>query len=375
MNSVVLKENFKEGLLVAERIASKSPSLPILNNLLVSTKTNALEISSTDLEMGVRYTILSKNELEGMVVVPSRSLPQFVGLVPGPQIILKTKERGLEVESGEFRAVFKTLSAEDFPIIPSLKGGEEFMDIETRSFCQGLSSVVNFVGQTQMRPEISGVFFLFQKNTLKLVSTDSFRLAEKTLYFKKENTKERSLILPQKTARELVSIFSERGGKMRIFFSPTQVLFDYSVEGQPQEPKIQLVSRVIEGEYPRYQDVIPASEKTKAVVDREEFLNHVKAASVFSGKMNDVRVALDPSKQRIEIVSRKTDLGENTSFLKGQLTGEKVEISFNWRFLGEGLAQMKSEKVEFGATTEDGPATIKPLGEEGYLYVVMPIKA
>lgn len=375
MNSVVLKENFKDGLLVAERIASKSPSLPILGNILISTKANALEISSTDLEIGVRYTILSKNESEGMAVVPSRALPQFIGLVPGPQIMLASKTQGLEVESGEFRAVFKTLSAEDFPIIPPLKGGEEFVDVETRALCQGLSSVVNFVGQTQVRPEISGVFFLFQKNTLRLVSTDSFRLAEKTLYFKKENVKERSFILPSKTARELISIFQERGGKMRIFFPPTQVLFDYSLEGQPQEPKIQLVSRVIEGEYPKYQDVIPSSEKTRAVVNREELLNHVRASSVFSGKMNDVRLAFDPSKQRIEIVSKKVDLGENTSFLKGQLTGDGVEISFNWRFLGEGLAQMKSEKVEFGATTEDGPALIRPLGQDGYLYVVMPIKA
>lgn len=375
MNSSVLKEKLKEALLVAERVASKSLSLPILGNILISTKANFLEVSSTDLEIGIRYKILSKNEADTQVVVLSKSLSQFIGIIPGPQVVLKTNNHGLLVESDDFHAQFKTLSAEDFPIIPSPKESEELVELETKAFCQGMASVMNFTGQTQMRPEISGVFFLFQKNMLKLASTDSFRLAENTMYLKKEVGKETSFILPAKAARELVSVLGERAGSTKIFFSATQVIFDYSIEGASQEPKIQIVSRLIEGEYPKYQDVIPANVGTKAVLKREEFLNHVKAASVFSGKMNDVRVLVDPARKGVEINSKNADLGENTSFLKGQVRGDRIEVAFNWRFLGDGLSQIKSEEVELGITTEDGPAILRPIQDEKYLYVVMPIKA
>lgn len=375
MNSIILKEKLKEGLGVAERIASKSPSLPILNSILICTKPNGVEFCSTDLEMGVRYGVLAKNEKEGMVVLPPRAIAQFVALIPSEQITLKTIEAGLSVGGGEFRATIKTLGAEEFPIIPALKGSEEAIEIETPALCRGLAQVVNFTGQTQARPEISGVLFLFQKNTLKLVSTDSFRLAEKTIYFKKESAKETSFILPAKTARELISIFAERREKTKIYISPTQVIFDYSPEGQPQEPHIQLVSRVIDGEYPKYQDVIPSSPKTKAIVDREEFLNHIKAASVFAGKTNDVSLVLDPLKQQIEISARSADVGENNSSLKAQIQGPKVEAAFNWRFLGDGLSQFRGEKIEFSATLEDGPAMLKPTTQdEAYLYVVMPVR-
>ncbi len=375
MDHLVLQENLKEGLLVTERISSKSPSLPILGNVFIDAHQNSIELNATDLEMGIRYKILAKGKTEGQAVVSPGALSQFLSALPGLNIALRTQDHNLRVETGEFSALFRALDPEDFPIIPTPKGSEEFLDIETPTLCQGLASVVNFVGQTQARPEISGVLFLFQGDTLKLVSTDSFRLAEKTLFLKTGSVQERSFIVPQKAARELISIFGERKGKTRIFFSPTQIFFDYTLEGEPQEPKIQMVSRLIEGEYPRYQDVIPTATATCAIVDREVFLNHVKASSVFAGKTNDVHVIFDPAVKQLRLSSKSVDLGENISSFSGEVTGERTEISFNWRFLSDGLSQMKSEKVEFCATTEDGPAILKPLEGEGYVYVVMPIKA
>ncbi len=375
MNSSLLRENLKEGLLVAERIASKSSTLPILGNVLLSAATNSLEISVTDLEIGMRYQILAKTQALGLAVISPKTLSQFLGAANGQQVLLKKNEHGLEVECGEFHATCKVLNNEDFPIIPAVKGDEQFLEIDTLQLCQGLALVVNFTGQTQARPEISGVLFSFQQNSLRLASTDSFRLAEKTIVFKKEAMPERSFILPAKTARELVLLLGGRTGKVKIFFSQAQVIFDYTKEGEPQEPKIQLVSRLIEGEYPRYQDVIPQKTTTTAVLNREELQNHVKAASVFSGKTNDVRFVFEPSKKGVEISSKSADLGENASFLKGQVTGAKVEVAFNWRFLNDGLTQLKSQSCEFSLTGEDGAAVLKPVPEGDYLYVLMPIKA
>ncbi|MBI1984931.1 MAG: DNA polymerase III subunit beta, partial [Candidatus Wildermuthbacteria bacterium] len=361
----------------AERICAKSASLPILTNILLTAEKNKLEISATDLEVGVKYSILAKNEKEGSLAVAPKALSQFVGLIPEPQVLLLVKEDQLEIQSREFKADFKGLNPEEFPIIPSLKGGEESVEVETASLCQGLASVAGFTGQTQARPEISGVLFSFQKKILKLASTDSFRLAEKTLHLKKETGAEKSFILPQKAARELVSILGDRSGRTAIFFSPSQAIFDYSSEGQPQEPAIRLVSRLIEGEYPPYQDVIPAKHTTTALVNREELLNHIRAASLFSGRMSDVRVTVNPAQKQVELGAKSADIGENTSRIQGAVAGAKVSAAFNWRFLGEGISQMKSKDIELLFSGEEGPALLRPSQkeDEGFLYVVMPIKA
>lgn len=375
MKSTVLKEKFKEGLLLTERVCAKSASLPILSNILLSWQKNTIQLSATDLEVGIRYTILAKNEKEGALALSPKAISQFVGLIPGREVTLSLGEHQLALEAGEFKASFRGADPEDFPLIPKPKGNEQFVEVDTKAFCEGLSCVAGFTGQTQARPEISGVLFLLQKNTLKLVSTDSFRLAEKTIKLKKE-VAAKSFILPAKASRELISILGEREGSTRMYLSESQAVFDWSQEGQAQEPAIQLVSRLIEGEYPPYQDVIPAKHSTTAIFAKEELANHVRAASLFSGRMNDVQMTLDPTKKQLEISAKSAEVGENTSVMKGDISGAKVSAAFNWRFFSEGLAHIKSEEVKVLLSGEENPALLLPQdSQEGYLYVVMPIKA
>lgn len=374
MESTILKENLKNGLSVVERIAVRSSSLPILNSILFSTKQNALELSTTDLELGIRYTILSKNKTEGQSVIPSKFLSNFISFLPDTQITLQTKDGALHVISKNHNTIIKTINTEEFPLIPGIKDEKEFIEVDTPLFCSGLAQVEGFSSQSQTRPEITGTLFSFSKKTMKVVATDSFRLAEKIISLTKELLKERSFILPQKSTRELVSILGDKKGKTKIYISPNQVIFDYS-PGDPSEPKIQLISRVIEGEYPPYQDVIPSDHTTKITLERNSFLNQVKAASIFSGKTDEVKLIIDPVKKGTDILSKSADLGENTSFLEGKVEGERVEVAFNWRFLSDGIAQMKSSRVELYLNGQEGPALLKTTDDSGYQYVVMPIKA
>lgn len=375
MKSTVLKNNFKEALGFVERIAAKSPTLPILSNVYLSAEKNFLELTATDLEIGIRYYVLSKNETPGKTVVPAKFLSQFISFLPEEQITLDLRENGLHIASKGYNTLVKTLNPDDFPIIPSLKGGEESVEIDTDALCKGLNQVAGMAGQTQVRPEISGVLFLFEKETLKLAATDSFRLAEKTLALKKGQSYEGSLIVPQKTVRELAAILGERIGKTIIHISPSQVVFEYIAEDDPSQTHIVIVSRLIEGEYPKYQDVIPTSFAVRAMVSKNELLNHLKAASIFAGKTNDVRVKADVEREGLEISARNADVGENISFLKANLKGDNNEAAFNWRFLIEGISQMKSESVELGMNGDEGPTLARPAKDEGFLYVVMPIKA
>ena len=375
MKLTILKENLKEGLSIVERVVARSTSLPILQNILVVAEENFLELLATDLEIGIRYRVLAKADEPGKTVVPARFLSQFIGLLPEDKIYIETTRAGLAIQAKGYTTTIKTLDAQDFPIVPQPKETEEAIEVSTRMLCQGLEQVVGMAGQSSARPEISGVFFSFQDKTARLVATDSFRLAEKTLSLEKSSPKEISFILPQKTARELSAVLGERQGKTKIYISPTQAVFDYEPEEQHMGARVQIVSRLIEGEYPHYQDIIPKKHSTQIVIDKGEFVKRLKAAAIFSGKLSDVSMRADPSKKGVELVSQSAEVGENTSFLEAQVQGESTEVRFNWRFLLDGISHIKGKELSIGLGGPDAPATIQATEQEGYLYIVMPIRA
>ncbi|HEA84481.1 MAG TPA: DNA polymerase III subunit beta [Candidatus Wildermuthbacteria bacterium] len=376
MKSIILRENLKEGLSVVERVAVKSISLPILNNILITTAKNILELSATDLEMGIRYRILAKNEGEGGVVVPAKFLSSFIGLLSDPQITLEGKEKILVVDSKNHHTEIKALNLDDFPIIPTTQNEENAIEVSAQAFCQGIGQVVGVTSQSQTRPEITGVYISFGKSAVKIVATDSFRLAERTLQLGRENGSEHTFILPQKTAREIVAVLGDKPGKMKIYISPNQVTFRYEGEDSPSQLHIEIVSRVIDGEYPNYQEVIPKQTETKATMDKNELINQIRAASIFANKMQELRFSLDPKSKKAELVSQNTDLGSHSSSLQIEGDGEKTAASFNWRFFLEGVSQVRTDRIEIGMNGEEGASVIKAAGgNEGYLYVLMPIKA
>jgi len=375
MQVVVLKTHLKEGLEITERAIGKSSSLPILNNVLLSAKNEEVRLAATDLQMGITYRFLGTTKEQGEVVFPGRFLISLLAVSSDNQVSLATEGQNLLVSTGNHQATIKTLDEEEFPIIPTLEGNEPAWEVETSVLCRGLHQVVGMTGQTQTRPEISGVLFKIEKKTVCMVATDSFRLAERKFLLEKEGVLEQSFILPSKTARELIAILGERPGKTTIHVSPTQAVFDYESQENPLKLHIQIVSRLIEGEYPHYEDVIPSSQKTRIVAPKGDFLNHLKAAGIFAGKTQEIRLRVDPPKKEINFFSENIEAGSHRSILKGEISGESVEVAFNWRFLGEGLLHMRGERIEFGMNGEDGPAIVRPLEQEGYLYVLMPIKA
>lgn len=374
MTITILKDSLKDALSVVERASSKNPSLPILGCISLVAEKNKVVLSATDLEMGIVYSVLAKTEKEGGVAVPSRLLSQFVGFLQEPQISLEISAQGLEISSKTRKTVMKTFPAEDFPVIPSIGENDECIDVDTKTLCIGLGQVSPMAGQTSSRPEISGVFFSFQGDTLRLVATDSFRLAEKVVPLTKHQEKELSFILPTKTARELLGILQDQTGKTKIYISPSQVLFEFAVGGGQEVVKI--VSRLIEGEYPRYQDVIPQDCKTKVVVDKQELISQLRSSSVFSGKLNDVHVSVDIAKRGIALETKSQESGEYSSFLAGDAKGNPLEISFNWKFFLDGASQFKAKDIEIGFSGEEAPAVLRAVGtSEGYVYVVMPVRA
>jgi len=373
MKVEILKENFKNGLSIVEKIVGKNLSLPILDNVLISTEDGFLSLSSTDLETAIKLWILTKIIKNGKVVVPAKLVSSFVSLLPNDKITLEEKKQGLYLECKSFKNQIQGFDPEEFPLIPEFKN-LECIEMDNKKFCQGLSQIVDIASPSQARPEISGIYFIFSKNVLKIVATDSFRLAEKNIVLDTPVKKDVTFILPQKPAKEIINTLGDKDGKIRIYFSANQTMFEFPMK-EVAHPQVQIISRLIEGEYPNYEEIIPTKFQTNVILKRDEFLNQIKAASLFSGKINEVKVKVNPKNNEVEISAQDQDIGESKSSISAKIEGEEIEASFNHRYLTDGLLNIKSSEIMFNLSKKEGPCVLKPVGDASYIYVVMPIKS
>ena len=373
MKIEILKENLKTGLNIVEKIVGKNLSLPILDNVLINTEDNFLSLSSTDLETAIKIWILTRIIKKGEAVIPVKLLSSFISSLPDEKISIEAKGLNIEVECKNFKTQIQGYNPEEFPIIPEFKD-YEFLEVDNKKFCQGLSQIIDISSPSQTRPEISGIYFIFSKNLIKIVATDSFRLAEKSISLEKPVKKDYSFILPPKPAREIINILEEKEGILKIYFSPNQILFEFPMK-EISHPLVQITSRLIEGEYPNYQEIIPKKFKTHVILKRDEFLNQIKTASLFSGKINEIKFNINIANKEVVIFSKDPSIGENKSIIAAKIEGDPIEASFNYKFLIDGLLKIKSSEIIFDLSDKEGPCVLKPVGDVSYVYVVMPIKS
>ncbi|MFH1461179.1 MAG: DNA polymerase III subunit beta [Patescibacteria group bacterium] len=368
MNIICLQENLKQTLNIAEKIIGRNLTLPILNNLLLLIEGNKLQVSSTNLEIGINSWVSGKIQGKGSITVPARLLADFINNLPNDKVELKAKDKQLEIKCRKFKAVLRGLPADDFPIIPKIKD-KSLIKIKGGLLKNSLAQVVEMASLSESRPEISGIYMKFDKGAIKLAATDSFRLAEKNIELNADSKelKGQAIIIPQRTVQEIIRILGEQETEVEIILSGNQILFDLGYA--------QIISRLIEGQYPDYQQIIPQDLQTQAVISRQELINNIKIASLFSGKINDIKVRINPKRNLLEIVSKDADIGENKSQIEAEIQGKEMEITFNHRYVLDGLNNIYSDKVVLGLNENAKPAIIRPVGDNTYTYIVMPIKA
>jgi len=375
MKLQILQEKIKQGLNITERISSKSLTLPILNNTLISTEGNFLNLSATDLEIGIKWWSLVKVEKEGNIAIPSRLLLNFINLLPNKKINILIKDDVLNIECDNYKTKIKGFASEEFPLIPKIKK-EEYVSVRSLNFCKNLTQLVDIAVPSTTRPEISGVYFNFQENSITAAATDSFRLGEKKISLTNQSliNKQQSLIVPQKTVKEIINIFGEKDQELRIYFSPNQIMFE-SLMQETDHEEVQVISRLIEGKYPNYQEIIPKKSTTQIILNKDSFINQIRTASLFSGKTNEVKLIINSKKKEVKILSQSSEIGEHQSLILGKIEGMDLEISFNYKFLLDGLSKIKSSEVVLELNGDSGPGVLRPVGDDTYLYVVMPIKS
>ncbi|MFC1700817.1 DNA polymerase III subunit beta [Patescibacteria group bacterium] len=375
MKITCLQENLKKAINIVERIIGRNLTLPVLNNILLSAEKNKLRISSTNLEIGINCWIPGKTDKEGSITVPSKLVSGLINNLSNKKIELTAKSNNkLMIKSEDFIANINGISSDEFPIIPKIND-KPLINIKGNLLKNSLLQVVEMASISESRPEISGVYVNFDsltgesdKNCVNLVATDSFRLAEKNIFFENEAEiiKNQQIIIPQRTAQELARILNETNSDVKIILSGNQILFDLD--------DIQIISRLIEGQYPDYKQIIPGNFKTRAIVNRDELIKSIKVASLFSSKINDVKFNIDPKKSLINISAKDSDIGENKSQIDSKIEGNGLEIIFNYRYLLDGLNNILSDKVILEFNNSSSSAVIKPVGDASYVYVIMPIK-
>ncbi len=366
MKLVILKNNLREGLIAVERASSENNNFPILKNVLLKTFNNKIQVSATNLEIAISKYVSGKIIEDGSITVPLSTLLTIVNNTNSERINLETKQNTLVFKTDNYEATIQGLPEEEFPIIPKLENVKEYIAISADIFKEAVMKVMNAIQPSEIRPEIGGMLLDFQVTHLKLVGTDSFRLAEKTINennFTSTFSRGFKIIIPLKTMQEAMRVITK--GEVVLFVDPNQVLL--------KNDGIEIISRLIEGTYPDYDPITPKSFETEIMVEREHLVNAVKLVSTFSGKVNDIRMKVSEGKKVLEVYSVNQALGENKYLVPVKTKGESFEASFNWRYAMDGLKNFTGEELFFGVNGSHRAALLKNPNDTSYFYILMPI--
>lgn len=364
MKLVCTKENLKRGLFVVSRVVGTGNPLQVLNNILVKTDQGRIKLSSTNLEIGVNTWVGGKVEEEGALTVPAKLINEYINNLPTEKVTLESRaDNTLNLESENYHTNIKGLSHEDFPLIPQV-ADEPFAKIDAVELRNAFAETIWASAANETQPEISGIFMGFEGDQIRIAATDRYRLAERTAKLLEPARGTKEVIVPARTVSEVYKILSISKGEVEIYFSESQVLFKFD--------ETELISRLIDGSYPDYRQIIPKSFKTEAVVDRQGFTHALKAAALFAPDSNNVTVEVKST--GITVTASSMASGENTTQVEAKVTGDENAAVFNYRYLLDCLNNLSEPAVNFKMINDASPSALVPQGRDNYTYIVMPIK-
>ncbi len=364
------KENLAQTISLVGSVASKHVNLPILSNIILKVDQQKVECSATNLELAVTAILRAKVEESGQFTIPAKTFSEVVHLLRDEKVDLELKDQELVVVSGKSATKIKGTPAEEFPIIPTLTEGSTFT-FSVNKLKQALAQVVIAAAKSDIRPELAGVFFGFNtrgRSGLTLAATDSYRLAEKIVDIEQGETQELRAIVPGKTVQEIIRVLSQTSEE-NVRFVLTQNQIHVNVG------EVSLLSRLVEGVYPDYTQIIPREFATTVSVSTDLIVKEIKAAGLFTTSgVNAVELEVDVETQALKISSASTQTGEYRSEVPASVTGSAVKVILSHRYLLDGLNTVSTSSTTFNIVGPDSPCIITPEGGLQYVYIVMPIR-
>lgn len=359
-----IKDKLSEIISKTEKVTSKNLTLPILSCLLLEVKNNNLQIKATNTDLGIESTIPVKTSEEGVVSVPGSVLNNLISNIQNDKnVILETVDGNLQVKTEHSKTIIKSYPFDDFPTIPKISDGISF-SLDSKKLVKGLKSVWFSSSLSSVKPELSSVYVYTSDGNLIFVATDSFRLAEKRIKIEKDNNPF-SILIPLKNIPEIIRIFEELSGEINICLSKNQISFSDNYN--------YIVSRLIDGVFPDYKQIIPSEIKTEAIVLKQDLLSTLKISNIFSDKFNQVNIKIFPSKKVFEITTKNSNIGENVNTIQASLSGEEISVNFNYKYITDCLQSIDSDSLSLSFNGVSKPMTIRGISDKTFTYIVMPM--
>ncbi|MBI2957220.1 MAG: DNA polymerase III subunit beta [Chloroflexi bacterium] len=368
-----LQENLSRGLSIVGRAVATRTTLPITQNVLLSTDEGRLKLAATNLEIAIVTWVGAQVEEEGAITIPAKLLADFVGSLPADKVemTLPAGSKVMELRCARFQARITGSDADDFPPIPRLGEGVTTA-VAADEFRQAVTQVTLAAATEDVRPVLTGVQCEFEGDTLTMASADGFRLAMRTLSLAQPVAEKVSAIIPAKTLNELGRLAADQQDPIQITLSPQkgQVLFKLK--------SVEMVSQLVQGTFPNYRQLIPQSHTNKAVVPVAEFMRATRMASIFARDGSGiVRLVINPGEGvaagKMVVSARADEVGDNVGELDAKVEGQPSKIAFNSKYLTDVLGVVKQAEVTLETTTPSSPGVLRPIGDDSFVYVVMPM--
>jgi DNA polymerase III subunit beta len=373
-----LQENLTKGLSIVGRAVASKSTLPVLSNILMATDEGRLKLAATNLELAVVTWIGAKVEDEGAITIPARLLAEFVTSLPNDRIDMELNVRThtVQLSCPSSQAHIKGIDASEFPPIPTVgQEGETVatVKIEPDLLREVIGQVAFAAATDESRPVLAGVLVTFADGELTMAATDGFRLSVRTAKLPVSTSQKLDVLVPARTLNEVARLAADEKEPIEITVTPnnSQILFHMS--------NIDLVSRLIEGAFPNYRHIIPQGYKTRSVLSTGDFLNASRRASLFAREAaNIIRLSIQPGEElvpgRISVTATSAEVGDNVNDVDAVVEGDGLTIAFNARYLTEVLGALTCQKVGLETNSATNPGVLRPVGDDGYIHVIMPLQ-
>lgn len=366
------QDTFSKYLNIVSRVVSNKPGLPILNNVYFETVKDKLIMKTTDLELSITTWIGADIENEGKVTLPAKQLTEFVNSIPQDTVNVEVEKQNFNISTSNNTASFNTMSFDDFPNIPSVAKKEEpFIQLNKADFVMAVNRVAFAAATDDIKPVLTGVKVEIEDGSISFIATDGLRLSRQVIKIEKES-KSRNFLVPVRAFVELSYIITETGNSddlisIYLIEDKNQVLFRVG--------DIDLISRLIDGEFPEYKQIIPTGFKTKCEIDREEFLNSLKVVNIIARSVLGNKMILDINSKlnKISLSATQADLGKNESNFDCKVEGDDLKIAFSAKLLSDVLTHLDSNIIEFECSEAVRPGVFKIKGNDSFVHLVMPM--
>ena len=372
MKLTCLQENLSRGLNIVGKAVSTRSTLPVLGNVLLATDQSRLKLAATNLELGINCWIGARIEEKGAITLPARTLVDMVNAFTAEKVSmeLNVRTKSLRLTCGRSEANIKGIDAEEFPLIPESE--PDGVEIPSGAFGEMITKTAFAAATDESRPILTGVLVKFDGERVTMAAADGFRLSVAYSRLGSPVDEPFTLIIPANSLKELNRICGDQEQPIRLTLPAGRGQVIFAIKD------VDLVSQLIDGAFPDYDQIIPTSHATRTVVATSEMLAACKAADIIAREAaHTARIRILPDDEltpgHMVVAAMSAETGDNETEIDALVDGDPVEVAFNVRYLNEVLSVIETPQVAVETVSESNPGVIRPVGNDDFVHVIMPM--